>query len=248
MNGLSSSEMSGNQPISRVRRCRCCGETGHDRRTCPNPVEVERRRQIRITQAEQRDAIRIVMNTSHTATQPTQPTQATQPTLPPRRIQYIRYSYRIYNEQNYPMNIYWSNIGDNSIRYTHHIEAFGSTTIKAMTNHRLVFIPISESLNKQTIDLSNDNYFIAGDFNLCDFDNIPIHITKEYKQPKRELDKWKECGLKSLFLLKELDRLGATKYDNLAPIMDMIQDIQLPDHTELDKDVAGVPSVFTNLT
>ena len=64
MNGLSSSEMSGNQPISRVRRCRCCGETGHDRRTCPNPVEVERRRQIRITQAEQRDAIRIVMNTS----------------------------------------------------------------------------------------------------------------------------------------------------------------------------------------
>ena len=36
--------------------------------------------------------------------------------------------------------------------------------------------------------------------------------------------------------------------DNLAPIMDMIQDIQLPDHTELDKDVAGVPSAFTNLT
>ena len=242
MNGLPSSEMSGNQPIRRVRRCRCCGETGHDRRTCPNPVEVERRRQIRITQAEQRDAIRIVMNIANSDTQPTQPT------LPPRQIQYIRYRYRIYNEQNYPMNIYWSNIGDNSIQYTHHIEAFGSTTIKAMANHRLVFIPTSESLNKQTIDLSNDNYFISGDFNLSEFDNIPIHITKEYKQPKRELDKWKECGLKSLFLLKELDRLGATKYDNLAPIMDMIQDIQLPDHSELDKDIAGVPSAFTNLT
>ena len=242
MNGLSSSEMIGNQHIRRVRRCRCCGETGHDRRTCPNPVEVERRRQIRIAQAEQRDAIRIVMNIANSDTQPTQPT------LPPRRIQYIRYRYRIYNEQNYPMNIYWSNIGDNNIQYTHHIEAFGSTTIKAMANHRLVFIPTSESLNKQTIDLSNDNYFISGDFNLSEFDNIPIHITKEYKQPKKELDKWKECGLKSLFLLKELDRLGATKYDNLAPIMDMVQDIQLPDHTELDKDIAGVPSAFTNLT
>ena len=118
MNGLSPSEMSGNQPIRRVRRCRCCGETGHDRRTCPNPVEVERRRQIRIAQAEQRDAIRIVMNIANSDTQPTQttqstqttqPTQPTQPTLPPRQIQYIRYSYRIYNEQNYPMNIYWSN-------------------------------------------------------------------------------------------------------------------------------------------
>ena len=90
MNGLSSSEMSGNQPIRRVRRCRCCGETGHDRRTCPDPVEVERRRQIRITLAEQRDAIRIVMNTSNSSH------TSTQPTLPPRRIQYIRYSYRIY--------------------------------------------------------------------------------------------------------------------------------------------------------
>ena len=247
MNGLSSSEMSGNHPIRRVRRCRCCGETGHDRRTCPNPVEVERRRQIRITQAEQRDARRIALN-SAVANSENSTTQPSQPTLPPRRIQYIRYRYRIYNEQNYPMNIYWSNIGDNRIQYTHHIEAFGSTTIKAMANHRLVFIPTSESLNKQTIDLSNDNYFIAGDFNLSEFDNIPIHITKEYKQPKKELDKWKECGLKSLFLLKELDRLGATKYDNLAPIMDMVQDIQLPDHTELDKDIAGVPSAFTNLT
>ena len=53
----------------------------------------------------------------------------------------------------------------------------------------------------------------------------------------RELEQWKECGLKSLFLLKELERMGATKYDNLEPLMDMVQDIELPPHTEFDKEM-----------
>ena len=76
----------------------------------------------------------------------------------------------------------------------------------------------------------------------------PIHIIKDYVISKTELEKWKECGLKSLFLLKELERLGGKQYENLEPILDMVQDINLPDHTELDKELAGVPSVFTGLT
>jgi hypothetical protein len=59
---------------------------------------------------------------------------------------------------------------------------------------------------------------------------------------------WKECGLKSLFLLKEIERMGGKKNPNIEPILDMVQDITLPEHTEMDKELAGVPSVFTNLT
>ena len=129
--------------------------------------------------------------------------------------------------------------GTNAINITNYFQNNNSVEVSLILSNNQSS-PIFENIKKYDAP--------AEFFNLSDFDNIPIHITKEYKQPKKELDKWKECGLKSLFLLKELDRLGATKYDNLAPIMDMIQDIQLPDHTELDKDIAGVPSAFTNLT
>ena len=159
----------------------------------------------------------------------------------PNAVEGTLYSYNsVYEEETNLENGrgYWIYIENN----TANIITFNESTLSLES---ILNIDMNIELDE---DLSNDNYFISGDFNLSEFDNIPIHITKEYKQPKRELDKWKECGLKSLFLLKELDRLGATKYDNLAPIMDMIQDIQLPDHSELDKDIAGVPSAFTNLT
>ena len=42
--------------------------------------------------------------------------------------------------------------------------------------------------------------------------------------------------------------MGGKKNPNIEPILDMVQDITLPPHTEMDKELAGVPSVFTNLT
>ena len=59
---------------------------------------------------------------------------------------------------------------------------------------------------------------------------------------------WKNASLKSMYLLKELIRLGADKNDTYGMILDLIQDIKLPDFTEMDKEIAGVPSTFTNLT
>ena len=41
-------------PTRRVRRCGHCGGAGHDRRTCPDPEQVERRR----VNAEARSAAR----------------------------------------------------------------------------------------------------------------------------------------------------------------------------------------------
>ena len=239
-----SSEMNDTSTI-RPRRCRCCGQTGHDRRTCPDPSEVERRRQRRNAIAEQLRQ----HNHNHNQQQSNTTGGGARPRMPVRQLT-ERTNFKIINNNNYPMYIYWSNIGDNIIKYTHYIGESASTSIRAYPTHRLVFIPTLElpPSTPNTIDLSTSNYFIAGDFNLCDFEDTPINVIKEYTKPKTELEQWKECGLKSLFLLKELERMGATKYDNLEPLMDMVQDIELPPHTELDKEMAGVPSVFTNIT
>ena len=52
------------------------------------------------------------------------------------------------------------------------------------------------------------------------------------------------------YLLDQMVKLGANdenKYPNLAPIMDLVQDIDLPDYDQLDRENAGVPSTLTNV-
>jgi len=213
-------------PVTRTRQCGQCGSTTHDRRTCPDPIQVERRRLNRITRAQ--------------------------------RVQQLstdnRNPYKIFNNNNYPVYVYWGHIGADTIKYIQYTSEFSDVTINALSTHRLVFIPTTEYAippgNGSSIRLSQCNYFIAGDFNLESFDpeSRSIHLIKEYHRPKTDLEQWKECGLKSLFLLKELERMGAKNYDNLEPILDMVQDIKLPECNELDKEQAGIPSAFTNVT
>ena len=86
----------------------------------------------------------------------------------------------------------------------------------------------------------------------CNIDHIQtekiILIEKKvYIEGKTELEKWKEVGLKSNYLLQELIKLGGEKYENLEPIFNMVQDIQIPEHTPQDREIAGIPSILTNI-
>ena len=76
--------------------------------------------------------------------------------------------------------------------------------------------------------------------------STPGHF--EIKINKKDIEKWKEAALKCDFLIKELKRLGIEKNDNFACIVDMHQDITIPDHSEVDKELAGIPSTLTNIT
>ena len=76
--------------------------------------------------------------------------------------------------------------------------------------------------------------------------NITNMLTIENN--RSEVDQWREAALKCDFLMKELKRLGIEKNDNFAAIVDMHQDIVIPQHSERDKDIAGIPSAFTNVT
>ena len=75
-----------------------------------------------------------------------------------------------------------------------------------------------------------------------------IHDSKDsyMKQLEKDKKQWMNAGLKLKYLLEQLDRLGASGNPNLECIMDMVQDVDIPEHGDFDKDDAGVPSVFTN--
>jgi hypothetical protein len=50
-----------------------------------------------------------------------------------------------------------------------------------------------------------------------------------------------------MFLLECIIKLGGKSNENLEPILDMVQDINIPRHTEKEKEDAGVPSLLTNI-
>ena len=53
--------------------------------------------------------------------------------------------------------------------------------------------------------------------------------------------------LKMNYLLKETIRLGGMNNPNLEPILDLHQDIKLPELDPIDMEAAGIPCVFTNM-
>ena len=54
--------------------------------------------------------------------------------------------------------------------------------------------------------------------------------------------------LKMNFLLKEMIKLGGLNNENFEPILDLHQDITLPNYDLIDLEAAGVPNEFTNTT
>ena len=80
-----------------------------------------------------------------------------------------------------------------------------------------------------------------------------IFVTNKQSIHIEEIDesmKWKQNAIKMKYLLDQMVKLGANdenKYPNLAPIMDLVQDIDLPDYDQLDRENAGIPSTLTNV-
>ena len=138
------------------------------------------------------------------------------------------------------------------------IPPYGHQSINANVQHNIVSFPTDEihaqfGTGAYPAEIKLVDYpqlFITGDTALSQLNSSTREILffKEYQVAKTELEKWKECGLKSLFLLNEIERLGGKRVDTLEPIIDMVQDIVVPVHDELDKERAGVPSVYTNIT
>lgn len=221
----------------RINRCGFCRQPGHNRTTCPHPDMVERRR----VQAEERRA----------AYQQRLEVQRQQHRE--RRVERLRLNHhRIFNNNNYILRVYYANLETSTtLRHFFDVGPYETLPFRGYPEHTIVCIPYNSQTEQertsQTIQLTDANRHYP-QFELKDFIDQEIHLIYEYKQPKNELEKWKEAAIKSLFLINELKRLGADKNPNYEAIMDMVQDIPVPEMTEFDKENAGVPSTFTNMT
>lgn len=161
---------------------------------------------------------------------------------------------KIVNQSGIRYDLYWTYLRDDNpdysdCRYLGIINSNNTFPIKYTNDNTniLVVKTINDGgLHAQRCYLMDIKDYIVLNKNVKGKDCNNLIVIKN--NILRELELWKKATLKCDFLLKELKRLGCENHDTYGCILDLHQDIEIPNHTERDKDVAGIPSAFTNLT
>ena len=237
--------------------CSHCGETGHNFRTCPTISPEQRQNQINLN-AQRRQIRRQNLALRQQQQQQQQQQQ--------EQEQSETSNYEVINATNYEVVAYWA-FKDNPtiLRRFLYIGSHESKDINCIKiKHRIVIYPFLEVCNggadaQKKINTEENEYTSVFDMNMEDFDGTTIIIDKKYEPKKTELEQWKECALKSKYLLDEIIKItggvdekgevSKKEYENLAPMFDMVQDINIPNTcSEIDKERAGIPSTLTNIT
>lgn len=241
------------QRTRRRNRCGHCRQEGHNRQTCPHLVE---HRAAVAQQRREREHQRLLEEARQQEQRAQQDAN--------------KVIVEIKNTTEYILSLYWTSADiPGCIKLLDYIAPWETKRgIKFYKNHRIICIPFND-IPDQYQDLSYldipqySQYPIFLDVKVNELNDIlpnsssvsglpkrevSVITPNGYKPPKSVLDQWKETAFKSLYLLKELERMGAGNNENLAPMIDMIQDIPIPTHTQHDKEFAGVPSSLTNIT
>ena len=230
-----------NAPQRRRNRCGHCRQIGHNRQTCPAPEMVEiRRERNQASEARRQAVIQIVQEREQT-----------------------RIKLTVMNENDYTISGYYKHRARNTIRLLTTIEPYTPHSYRTYASDTLYFFVRDElesalgcppgAFPEIPMDFIG-TFFEVGKYDMSSYEPGSIQTLSIKKSlPSYLMDtgtsvlnSWKECALKSHYLLKQMERLGAGKNPNLEPLVDMIQDINLPEHTPIDRERAGVPSIFTN--
>jgi hypothetical protein len=237
--------------------CSHCKQPGHTYRTCPTMSDEEKKAKIKKIEEEKKER-----ETRRNA-------RVTREAEMRRRHQkQLVTPYDVANTTDHDIVLYWTvaeGQGITILRRFSYVNAHSTNAISCVKNqHRILGIPFLEVCEndspnaKGVIQCPSPNeipYQTVVDVTLKELDGTNIIIDCEYNPPKKEIDQWKECALKSQFLIQQILKIVGplekihTKYDNILPILDMVQDISVPAScSEIDKEMAGVPSTLTNIT
>ena len=219
--------------------CSHCKESGHNFKTCPTITPEEKEAIIKKNKEikEQRIRRRLIREQRER-----------------EAVENMKIKYEIINCNEYEVVLYWGEKDSNEYNRFMYINPHETSDMYCLNKHRIIMFPFLEVTNgtvdaPKTIKKEDVNSFVnVFDFEMKNYNETTIILQKNYKPKKTELDLWKEVGLKSKYLLDQVIKLGGMKNDNLEPILDLVQYIEVPLHSEVDKEKAGIPSTLTNIT
>tara|TARA_B100001287_G_scaffold196111_1_gene165878 strand:- start:629 stop:1570 length:942 start_codon:yes stop_codon:yes gene_type:complete len=166
-------------------------------------------------------------------------------------------SIKLINMRNENYLIYWV-VGnlmiedidskENSINYIGMLRKNNTFGLSTAIGHRFYLVPHRLDLEPPYHPQTDKQFFIEPylQLNIHEGSNKEIHIDDGEKLS--ELNRWKFNALKLDYLIREMIKLGAKNNETLDVVLDLHEDIQLDPVSEWYKDIAGVPSTFTNIT
>tara|TARA_B100001094_G_scaffold193847_1_gene187710 strand:- start:2584 stop:3513 length:930 start_codon:yes stop_codon:yes gene_type:complete len=137
---------------------------------------------------------------------------------------------------------------ENSINYIGMLRKNGTFGLSTAIGHRFYLVPHKLDIEPPYHPQTDKQFFIEPylQLNIHEDSNKEIHIDEGEKLS--ELNRWKFNALKLDYLIREMIKLGAKNNETLDIVLDLHEDIHLDDVGEWYKDIAGVPSTFTNIT
>ena len=233
--------------------CSHCKGFGHNIQTCPNISEEERKKikeekKKKKLEAEQR---RILVAERY---------RQQQELLKKKKEEELKkmFIYEVINDTQHEIAVYWAENDSDDFTHFTYIPNNQSKQIRCYKEkHQLCLVHVLDVVGETgnlwvpkyiKIMKQNPNVNVLFRENMKDYSGDIIFIDKPFVPKKSEIDRWKESSLKANFLLQEIIKMGGKSYQNLEPMLDMVQDIKIPEHTEYDRELAGVPSKLTNIT
>jgi len=232
--------------------CSHCGQAGHTYRRCPTMTEEQKKEKSKQIKEEKERRIQRRREREERV-------RVRQERLQRIQEENKKVVYEVINMTEYEVVLYWGFNNGSTVKKFAYSGIHSTSKIHVVKGiHRIVAIPFLEVCENNSpnaikeIELSESKevpYVTMFNMEMKDFDGTSIVIDGDYKPKKTEIEEWKECALKSKYLLDQVIKLGGLDYDNLNPILDMVQDITVPKTcSEVDKEMAGIPSTLTNIT
>ena len=229
--------------------CSNCQGFGHNIKTCPNLSAEERERITKETKEKKKLAQerRIQVQERYQLAIEAEKKRK-------EELEKEMTIYEVINHTQHELALYWGLKGESVFNHFTYVPNNGSKTFRCnKEKHKICLFHTLEVMNENTTDVVkfinyNNRYDHAFQQDMSDYDGTIIVIDKEYVPKKTELDKWKESSLKANFLLEQIIKMGGKTYENLEPMLDMVEDIKVPNHSDYDREIAGIPSKLTNIT
>jgi len=138
--------------------------------------------------------------------------------------------------------------GENSIKYMGLLSKKGSFKLKTVDGHRFYLIPHRLNIEPPYHPRTDKQFTIEPYCQINIYSEMIDKVFIDKEDKLSELNQWKFNALKLDYLIREVIKLGGKNNDNLEYVLDLHEDIKLGSVSEIEKDMAGIPSLLTNIT
>jgi hypothetical protein len=226
--------------------CSKCGETGHNARTCKKNKINENENDIIMTMIIVEEELRyLILN--HKLNELTDEKIKFYETF--LNIKCKEFTFINLNK-NKRLLIYMingnSNICNNvkEIKYLGILEPRSLSKMKIFTGYKFMIFDEDSDLLPDEINITND---MKDTILLNSIYDSVLEISVPSSTKLNSENESLISALKSNYLIQQMIRLGGLEDENYSSILDLHQDIKIPQHDDLDLEAAGLPNeLFTN--